>query len=401
MRRKIAIVVHGRFYAFDLARALLARDHDVYLFTNYPQWAVARFGFPADRVKSFWIHGVNSRVLASARDKLRTPFPEPWLHKSFGQWAARTVTREQWDIVYCFSGVAEELFTALEGSRCARWLIRASSHIGVQARILQEEERRAGMNIDRPSDWIIAREEREYSLADVILTVSSFAAETFQGTGVSEKVVSIPLGVEAGDFRPAPGPIKERIKRITGEGKLRVLYVGTKSFRKGLIDLQRIALEMAGRFEFRFVGPAEPQAHDLLNKLSANVEVLPSVPQSELPAVYAWGDIFIFPTVEDGFPVVLAQANASGLPILATTNCGASDFIRIGKTGWILPIRTSKAFMDRLKWADEHRRELAEMVARIYGQFGPRTWDLVAQDYEQAMKYSHSTEIVEADLCDR
>lgn len=401
MRQKIAIVVHGRFYAFDLAGALLARNHDVYLFTNYPKWAVARFGFPAERVRSYWVHGVHSRVLSAVSGKLHTPFPEPWLHGSFGQWAARMVTREPWDIVYCFSGVAEELFTALEGSACARWLIRASSHIRVQAQILEEEERRAGVKIDRPSDWMIAREEREYSLADVILTVSSFAEETFRGTEVSGKVVSIPLGVDAGDFRPSPDTIKARIRRISGEGKLRVLYVGTKSFRKGLIDLQRIALEMAGRFEFRFVGPAEPQAHDLLNKLSANVEVLPSVPQSELPAVYAWGDLFIFPTVEDGFPVVLAQANASGLPILATTNCGASDFVRIGKTGWILPIRTPKAFMERLKWADEHRRELAEMVARIYGQFGPRTWDLVAQDYEQAMRYSHSAEIEEAFRCDR
>ena len=388
MKKKIAIVVHGRFYAFDLARALLARDHDVYLFTNYPKWAVARFGFPAERVKSYWAHGVCSRVLNSISGKLHTPVPEPWLHESFGQWAARVVPREPWDIVYCFSGVAEELFIALAGSACARWLIRASSHIRIQAEILEEEERRAGVKIDRPSDWMIGREEREYSLADVILTVSSFAEETFRGTEVSEKVMSIPLGVDAVDFRPPPHVIQARLRRISGERRLRVLYVGTKSFRKGLVDLQRIALEMAGRFEFRFVGAAETQAHDLLNKLSTNVELLPSVPQSDLPAVYAWGDLFIFPTIEDGFPVVLAQANASGLPILASTNCGASDFVRAGKTGWILPIRTPKAFMERLKWANEHRRELAEMLVRIYGQFGPRTWDLVAKDYEHAMKFS-------------
>lgn len=41
---KIAIVVHGRFDAFDLARALIARGHDVTLFTNYPGWAVEPFG---------------------------------------------------------------------------------------------------------------------------------------------------------------------------------------------------------------------------------------------------------------------------------------------------------------------------------------------------------------------
>jgi len=400
MRRKIAIVAHGRFYAFDLARALLARNHDVHLFTNYPKWAVARFGFPVERVRSYWVHGVRSRVLGFVRDKLHTPLPEPWLHESFGRWATRTVTRETWDVVYCFSGVAEQLFTVLDGSPCGRWLIRASSHIRVQARILQEEERRAGVEIDKPSDWMIAREEREYRLADVILTVSSFAEKTFQESGFSEKVVSIPLGVDAGDFRPSPDTIKARIRRISGEGKLRVLYVGTKSFRKGLIDLQRIALEMAGRFEFRFVGPAEPQAHDLLSKLSAHVEVLPSVPQSDLPAVYAWGDLFILATVEDGFAVVLTQANACGLPILATTNCGASDFVRSDETGWILPIRSPEAFIKRLDWCDHHREELAEMVTRIHGQFQPRTWDDVAKDYEAAIDRYRPAEPQKACRCD-
>jgi glycosyltransferase involved in cell wall biosynthesis len=401
MRHKIAIVVHGRFYAFDLARALLARNHDVYLFTNYPKWAVARFGFPVERVRSYWLHGVHTRVLGSVRNKLHTPFPEPWLHESFGGWAARTVTREEWDAVYCFSGVAEELFTALNGSPCVRWLVRASSHIRVQATILQEEERRAGVPIDKPSDWMIAREEREYRLADVILTVSSFAKETFHGTEAFGKVVSIPLGVDVGDFRAVPAAIEARRQRISDGDKLRVLYVGTKSFRKGLIDLANIASELGARFEFRLVGPAEPQAGDLLKKLSTHAQVLPGVPQAELPAVYAWGDLFIFPTVEDGFPVVLAQANASGLPILATTNCGASDFVRIGETGWILPIRSPNAFRERLEWCDEHREELAGMATRIHGQFQPRTWDHVARDYENAIEqYSRPIETEKACRCD-
>jgi glycosyltransferase involved in cell wall biosynthesis len=400
MRRKIAIVVHGRFYAFDLARALLARNHDVHLFTNYPKWAVARFGFPAERVRSYWIHGVHSRVLGSVRDKLHTPFPEPWLHESFGRWAARMVTREPWDIVYCFSGVAEELFTALDGSPCARWLIRASSHIRVQAQILEEEERRAGVRIDRPSDWMIAREEREYRLADVVLTVSSFAKETFRGTEAFGKVVSIPLGVDWGDFRATPAAIAARRQRISNGSKLRVLFVGAKSFQKGMIDLSKIASNLAGRFELRLVGATEPQARFLLSELKSAVELEPSVPQAELPAVYAWGDLFIFPTIQDGFAMVLAQANASGLPILATTNCGASDFVRTDETGWILPIRTPEAFIKRLDWCDRHREELAEMVTRIHGQFQPRTWDHVAQDYEAAINQYRPAEPQKACRCD-
>lgn len=41
-------------------------------------------------------------------------------------------------------------------------------------------------------------------------------------------------------------------------------------------------------------------------------------PQAELPQWYAQGDVFFFPTLEDGFPVVLAQALSGGLPLLTT-----------------------------------------------------------------------------------
>lgn len=54
---KVAIVVQGRFFAFDLARELLKRAHEVALLTNYPAWAVEPFGVPRTAVRSLWIHG--------------------------------------------------------------------------------------------------------------------------------------------------------------------------------------------------------------------------------------------------------------------------------------------------------------------------------------------------------
>ena len=60
--------------------------------------------------------------------------------------------------------------------------------------------------------------------------------------------------------------------------------------------------------------------------------------------------------------MVLAQALACGLPLLATENCGAPDFVREGETGWIVPIRSPDRLAERLRWCGEHRNELAEMV---------------------------------------
>lgn len=385
MKYRIAIVVHGRFFAFNLATALLARGHDVQLFTNYPRWAVARFGVPAERVVSDWKHGIATRFFSFIMHRLGVSYPEAWLHQNFGAWAARRVARSEWDVVFCFSGVSEELINAVKGSRSQSWLCRGSCHIRTQAELLQAEMRRAGVSIDQPSEWMIEREEREYANADVIVTLSDFAGQTFDGTGDEAKVVVLPLGVDVANFRLSPEKTEARRQRILSGAKLRVLFVGAKSYQKGLIDLAQIARTLTGRFEFRFVGPEEPQARPLLDTMRAHAELVPVVPEAQLCQVYEWGDIFIFPTIQDGFAVVLTQAYAAGLPILATTNCGAPDFIRDGETGWILPIRAPEEFIDRLDWCERHRAELADVVTRVAHEFQPRTWGDVASDLEMAI----------------
>jgi glycosyltransferase involved in cell wall biosynthesis len=111
-------------------------------------------------------------------------------------------------------------------------------------------------------------------------------------------------------------------------------------------------------------------------------EVIPKVPQRELPAWYSESDLFMFPTLQDGYAVVLAQAQANGLPILTTPNCSGPDLIDDGETGWILPIRNPDAFVERLLWCHANRAAVAEMVRRIYDVPRTRSWGDVARDFE-------------------
>lgn len=393
MKLKIAIVVHGRFHAFDLARALLERGHKVTLFTNYPKWAVERFGVPRSNIRSFSLHGVLSRLNMWLHQKVRIPYAEAWFHTMFGRWAAAQIKKERWDIVHSWSGVSEELLQVLEGRGTLRLLMRGSAHIRTQARILEEEERRTGTPIDRPSPWMITREEREYVLADRIRVLSSFAYNSFVEERISrQKLCLLPLGARMESFRPAPQVVKARCRRILSGEPLRVLYVGALSFRKGMWDMEGVLRSLSGKgFRFRFVGPVASEAESLLAELHHLAEFVPKQPQSELPNWYTWGDIFVFPTIEDGFAQVLAQAYASALPILTTTNCSGPDLIREGKSGWVLPIRNPDAFTEKLRWCDTHREELSAMVKRIYNEFQPRDWSDVAADLE-----AFSTEVLKS-----
>ncbi len=387
---KIAIVVHGRFHAFDLARELLKRGHEVTLFTNYPKWAVETFGIPKKHVRSFWIHGILSRLFELLHKTMFFPFPEAQLHTLFGRWTARQIRAERWDVVHCWSGISEESRKDKMRGGELKLLMRGSAHIRTQACILEEEEKRIGRKIEKPSKWIIAREEREYSLADNIVVLSSFAYQSFINEGVpKEKLRLLPLGARIEHFRPSSEVIEIRTRRILSGEPLRVLYVGTLSYQKGLWDMMSIFRRLGtAKFQFRLVGPQAPETKQSLREVQALAELVSKTPQAKLPQHYQWGDLFIFPTIQDGFAVVLAQAKAACLPILTTTNCAGPDLISEGETGWILPIRNPKGFIDRLQWCDEHRKELAEMVKKIYDKFQPRDWSDVARDFEQICKES-------------
>ncbi len=139
---KIAIVVQGRFHAFELARSLIEKGHAVTVFTNYPRFVAARFGLPKDCVRSFLTHG----VVANGIDRLgvheRLLATEEALHTLFARWACRQVCKESWDVIYGWSGVSEDILRTVSPARTLRLLVRGSAHVRSQARLLIEEERR-------------------------------------------------------------------------------------------------------------------------------------------------------------------------------------------------------------------------------------------------------------------
>jgi glycosyltransferase involved in cell wall biosynthesis len=381
---KIAIIVHGRFHAFDLARELIKRGNDVTVFTNYPKWAVRRFGIEPEHVRSCWPHGILSRVLSPISNRCGID-PQPWLNPLFERWAVKALNGKKWDVVHAFSGVAERVIDRMKRRETVCLMVRGSAHIRTQDRILGEEAARTGRPIERPTPWIIAREQREYAAADRIVVLSSFAYHSFVYKGVDPKRLRmLSLGTNTAAFRPAPAIIEERIRRIRSGAPLRILYTGLLALRKGLADLAVVAQQNSDRrFEFRCVGAVTPEARSLLKGLAGSIEYTPKVPQQDLPAIYSAADVFLFPTQEDGYAVVLAQANASGLPIITTPNCCGPDLLEENKSGWIIPIRDPQAILDRLHWCHTHREELAQMVRYISTGFQPRDWNDVAADFEQ------------------
>lgn len=98
------------------------------------------------------------------------------------------------------------------------------------------------------------------------------------------------------------------------------------------------------------------------------VRFLGLVPRDELKAIFSAGDIFVFPGINEGLGMVYLEAQACGLPVVATSHAGAKDVIRHERTGYLVPPFDMPAFAaacSRLMLDPELRRSLGRGAARF------------------------------------
>ena len=84
-------------------------------------------------------------------------------------------------------------------------------------------------------------------------------------------------------------------------------------------------------------------------------------------------DLFVLPSLEEGLARVMLEAMGCGLPIVATTNTGATDVVREGVEGFVVPIRDVEALREKIAYLYENpeRREAMgrDALARVHAEF--------------------------------
>lgn len=182
-------------------------------------------------------------------------------------------------------------------------------------------------------------------------------------------------------------------KRQYDQGRsVRLLTVGRMIPRKG-IDKLLSALERARRRQpgLRLVvvgsGPDEPKLRELARQLGLDdVEFRGFVDQPGLPACYAEGDVFVFPTLDDPYGIVLLEAAAAGLPIVASPFAGATlDLVRDGESGLVADPNDLDGFADALVSVASDPELRARMGRTAYGLTLSRTPEAAAAGYADAV----------------
>jgi alpha-maltose-1-phosphate synthase len=113
---------------------------------------------------------------------------------------------------------------------------------------------------------------------------------------------------------------------------------------------------------------------DLLPELPPNVRFLSSVPDESMSNLYDEHDVFVMPSLVEGFGMVYLEAMSRGLPIVTTENGGGPDIISDGREGFIVSVGDPSAIAAALqRYIDE-----SGLVARMGEQASLRaqtfTW---------------------------
>jgi glycosyltransferase involved in cell wall biosynthesis len=91
--------------------------------------------------------------------------------------------------------------------------------------------------------------------------------------------------------------------------------------------------------------------------------------------VYADADVYVLPSIVEGFPMTALEAMASGLPVIVSEHTFGSDVITDGVDGYIVPIRDSEAIADRLRYLHDHPSERQRIGAAARRRAEHFSWE--------------------------
>lgn len=174
--------------------------------------------------------------------------------------------------------------------------------------------------------------DEELSMSDCILCASTYIGKTLHDYGYHNLRI-IKYGFPQ---------VNEKTKYYDGKRKLKVMYAGNISQLKGVSYLFD-AVDAFDNVNLTLVGTISDRTNRFLTNKISKYNYLGTLNNDDLLKVMHLHDVFIFPTLSDGFGMVISEAMSQGTPVITTVNSGGPDIIENGINGWIVPLRDSES----------------------------------------------------------
>jgi glycosyltransferase involved in cell wall biosynthesis len=190
----------------------------------------------------------------------------------------------------------------------------------------------------------LARKDAELAAATKIIVASSFTANTLKDYPENlAPVVVVPYGF------PAIAPELDRPMSKGATKPLRLLFVGGLSQRKGIGDLFAAVKILGNAVSLTVIGNKATEDCPALDRELAKHHWIPSLPHDKILEEMLAHDIFVFPSLFEGFGLVITEAMSQGTPVITTERTAGPDLITHGKNGWLIKAGSTEALVQQLE----------------------------------------------------
>ncbi len=345
---QVAISTTRPFHSALLANALLKHSAGVRIYSSAPRRFFRGLGDAANLT-------LVPSVLQTAMYFLRLNLPSNVLHADswmYDRSVAAVLKPADLFIGWATASLASGRAAKRRGGHFV--LDRACPHVDAQQSIVRSEAALAGAHFTPEPAWFHDRQLAEYQEAERILVPSDYSGRSFP-QHLQPKLIKAPLFGRCG----FPSDVQLDRNPVFTVG-----VVGGDPLRKGYLYLlkawQKLALPNARLLIRSSADFAQYPVLQALLKQLPNVDLLGYVP--DINDFYRKCDVFVLPSVDDGFGMALFEAMANAVPCIATTHCGSSELLTSGRDGLVVdPFSEDQLAAAILSFYDseEYRRTLA------------------------------------------
>lgn len=271
------------------------------------------------------------------------------LHPWFDHWVKRQL--RPGDHLISSYGYTNASFDWVRRHGGKTYLDGGNSHPDNFWEILSEEHRRWNCSYPPVGRHHYLRAKAMMEKVDFVLSPSRFVTQSFLERGFSaDQLIHSVYPVDLACFSPSLNP-------RPSSRPLTVITTGMLNLRKGtpyLLEAFRLVLKKYPNARLRMIRAISDNVRPVLARYSdLPIDWSPSLGHQDLAEYLRQADIFVLPSLEDGFARTVTEALSCGLPVITTPNTGASDCIESGINGEIVPIRDAGAIAEAIfKWAD-------------------------------------------------
>jgi glycosyltransferase involved in cell wall biosynthesis len=233
-----------------------------------------------------------------------------------------------------------------------------------------------------------------------IIAISEFSrGEILKFTRVRKESVEVTyLAADPAFARPISGDIRRhRLKGLLISEKPYILCIANTYPHKNvhtLIDAFGRILEKIPHQLVLVGNPrlGERRVREALSKISdtSRIQRLTKVDDEDLIALYQGADLFVFPSLYEGFGLPVLEAMMSGIPVL-TTRCGSIPEVGGDKVSYFDPTGSSdlsQQILQMVAWEGNHRKQWVTEAQRRAGRF---SWNLTAEKTVECFKKVNDT----------